>query len=115
MQIQAAATVDELQIVLCSQHVLDAVMACGYTKFVGATQLSDKEEIVKLLCVREVVLGSKSAIDQFIQGLDQVRRKRISVAWKAVISYTGIYMYIILSIPVHACKCFVLLKCIHLT
>ena len=100
MQIQAAATVDELQTVLCSQHVLDAVMACGYTKFVGATQLSDKEEIVKLLCVREVVLGSKSAIDQFVQGLDQVRHKRVSVAWKAVISY----MYIILCIPVHAYK-----------
>ena len=98
-----AATVDELQTVLC-QHVLDAVMACGYTKFVGATQLSDKKEIVKLLCVREVVLGSKSAIDQFVQGLDQVRHKRVSVAWKAVISYTGIYMYIILCIPVHAYK-----------
>ena len=54
-------------------------MSCSYTKFIGSTMLSDKEEIVKLLCVCvcvcvcvcKVVLGPKSAIDQFVEMSDR--------------------------------------------
>lgn len=58
LQIQGTTTEEELQTVLNTPHILDAVMACCYTKFIASTTLSDKEEIVKLLCMREVVLGS---------------------------------------------------------
>ena len=70
LQIQGATTEEEFQIIMNTPHILNAVMSCGYTKFIGSTMLSDREEIVKLLCVREVVLRPKSAIDEFVEGLD---------------------------------------------
>ena len=77
LQIQGATTEEEFQIILNTPHILNAVISCGYTKFSGSTMLSDKEEIVKLVCMREVVLGYKSAIDQFVEGLDKVRQEHV--------------------------------------
>ena len=91
LQIQGTTTEEELQTVLNTPHILDAVMACGYTKFIASTTLSDKEEIVKLLCMREVILGSKSAIDQFVEGLDKV-------GWKCYLGYVSILVLFILPV-----------------
>ena len=69
-QIEMATTDDNLQCVLA---VCDAVVACGIIKSIASMTTDDKEEIVKLLCIRDVLFGPKSAIDQFVEGLDKVR------------------------------------------
>ena len=47
-------------------------MACGVCKPISRLTTKDKQEILKLLCLRDVLFGSKSAIDQFVEGLDEV-------------------------------------------
>ena len=47
-------------------------MECGTSKPVCQLTVSDKEEIVQLLCLRDVLFSCKSAIDQFMEGLDEV-------------------------------------------
>ena len=48
------------------------MISCGVTKAITQLNIHDKEEIVKLLCVRDVFFDCKSAIDQFVEGLDEV-------------------------------------------
>ena len=47
-------------------------MTCGISKPVSQLTNEDKPELLKLLCLRVVLFDAKSAIDQFIEGLDQV-------------------------------------------
>ena len=47
-------------------------MTCGITKPINSLTTGDKPELLKLLCLRDVFFDAKSAIDQFIEGLDEV-------------------------------------------
>lgn len=73
MQIDAATSNDELQETLTEPSVNEAVTACGISKPIIRLTVQDKEEVLKLLCLRDVLFDCKSAIDQFMEGLDEVR------------------------------------------
>ena len=44
----------------------------GVTKAITQLNIHDKEEIVILICVRDVFFDCKFAIDQFVEGLYEV-------------------------------------------
>jgi len=46
------------------------VIGCGINKVISHVTMGDKEEIIKLLCIHDVIVGCKSVIDQFIDGLN---------------------------------------------
>lgn len=62
-----------MQKVIQDDAVRDVVLSCGISKYIGHITVKDSAEIVKHICLRQVLLGPKSAIDQFIEGLDEVR------------------------------------------
>lgn len=72
-KIQAGINNDDLQRALSDKSVSDAVLSCGISKFIGNMTTNDKDEIVKLLCLRELLIEPKSAIDQFVEGLNELR------------------------------------------
>lgn len=72
MQISEAMTDAEIKNVFSDQSVRDALMMCGIKKCISNLTFNDKEEVMKLLCMQDVFFGSKSAIDQFLEGLDEV-------------------------------------------
>lgn len=57
---------------MADECVQDAVMTCGISKPVSQLTTDDQPELLNLLCLRDVLFDAKSAIDQFIEGLDQV-------------------------------------------
>ena len=72
VQIEKVRTNQQLQKVFAEESVQEAVMSCGLTKPINRLTKEDKAEILKLLCLRDVFFDAKSAIDQFIEGLDEV-------------------------------------------
>ena len=50
----------------------DTVIGCGISKPIAQLTTAYKDEIKKLICLRDVFFDSKSAIDQFKEGLDEV-------------------------------------------
>lgn len=71
-QIESAKTDSKFQEVLSEQSVRDAVIGCGISKPITQLATAHKDEIKKLVCLRDVYFNSKSAIDQFKEGLDEV-------------------------------------------
>ena len=77
----------------------DAVMTCGISKPMSQLTNEDKPELLKLLCLRVVLFDAKSAIDQFIEGLDQVRTiESVNVRVQVCSSFMDALAYT-------ACKC----------
>ena len=72
-QIESATTDVKFREVLSKQAVCDAVIGCGISKPLAQLTTVYKDEIKKLICLRDVFFDSKSAIDQFKAGLDEVR------------------------------------------
>ena len=72
MQIERATTNEQLQEVFSDEVVHEAAMACGVCKPISRLTTKDKQEILKLLCLCDVLFGSKSAVDRFVEGLEEV-------------------------------------------
>ena len=72
IQLDTATTDDQLQEVLAEPNVNEAVMSCGISKPISRLTIQNKEEVLKLLCLCDVLFDCKSAIDQFMNGLDEV-------------------------------------------
>lgn len=64
--------VNQLREVFTDESVQEAVMTCGISKPINRLTTEDKPEFLKLLCLCDVLFDAKSAIDQFMEGLDQV-------------------------------------------
>ena len=57
------------------------VLACGYTKPIARIVAEDRGEIVKLICLQQLLFMPKPAIDQFVEGLEEVSIAFILVNW----------------------------------
>ena len=71
-QISLVETNDELQKVFSEEIVREALIGCGITEPLAQLTLANREEVCTLLCLRDVIIGCKSAIDQFMDGLEEV-------------------------------------------
>ena len=46
--------------------------ACGYAKPLAKVTTDDKVEIMKLICIQQLLFEVKPSIDQFFKGLEKV-------------------------------------------
>ena len=68
-QIEGSANTDELQAALRDESVLNKVVGCGLTKPIHTITSDAKKELANL---QHVLLRPKSAIEQFLEGLNEV-------------------------------------------
>ena len=66
-QMNEATTSESVQ-TLAKEHI-DIILECGYTKSITALTVDDKEDILKALCLHNIIFKCKAELDQMKEGL----------------------------------------------